>query len=469
MEPRKRMWFYIPMLVIGDQIALQGSFVLAFLLRFSGAIPEYNFGPYLNLAPWILGIFIAYAFVYELYSVRVRRWADEFSAIICVVFLTVLSSLGLSYMSGHFAFPRTVFAIATVLQLLTLSFWRYFIRRWYIRQVGHQRILVVGTGRSALELAEKLRIHGRGLGKVIGVVVEEVPGNDRTAEIHLEAGAESQDSGKLPVLGCWKDIETIVEAQQPDAIMLCADLNEETRADIVCRCVRFEASILVIPSVYDILLAKSRLSQFDDTPLCEIQGPVMASKWAPVKRLFDIICSLVILIVTLPLMLIVAFAIKIDTPGPVLYQQKRLTEGGREFILYKFRTMVQGAEAETGPVLAQEDDPRITRVGRLLRATRLDELPQMINVLRGDISLIGPRPERPYFVRQHLVEIPGYAHRLQVKSGVTGLAQIAGRYSTSTENKLLFDLIYARSCSPALDVYILLHTLKVMMQRDRAG
>ena len=163
-----------------------------------------------------------------------------------------------------------------------------------------------------------------------------------------------------------------------------------------------------------------------------------------------------------------AAAIRLDSPGPVVYRQTRVGEGGRLFELINFRTMVVNAEADTGPVLATAHDPRITRVGRLLRALRLDELPQLINVLRGEMSLVGPRPERPEFVEQFRKTIPGYDLRHLVKPGITGLAQIRGRYDTPAEDKLRYDVAYVFLWSALLDLKIMLQTFGIMLTPERA-
>jgi lipopolysaccharide/colanic/teichoic acid biosynthesis glycosyltransferase len=175
-------------------------------------------------------------------------------------------------------------------------------------------------------------------------------------------------------------------------------------------------------------------------------------------------------VIALPLVLLAAIAIKIESPGgPVLFRQERVGQGGKVFELLKLRTMIPNAEMLTGPVLAEENDSRITKVGKVLRASRIDELPQLWNVLKGDMSFVGPRPERPVFVQQFRDEMPGYELRHQVKTGITGLAQVEGKYTTPPEDKLRFDLLYVKTMSPIKDIQILLHTLKVMLMRHKAS
>jgi len=185
-----------------------------------------------------------------------------------------------------------------------------------------------------------------------------------------------------------------------------------------------------------------------------------------IKRGIDVVVSLLVLILGLPLWLLVALAIRLDTSGPIFYRQVRVGKNGKNFVMMKFRSMVQGAEALTGPVWAEKDDERTTRVGRLIRKLRFDEIPQFINVLRGEMSLVGPRPERPVFVEQLKQQIPLYTRRLKVQPGITGWAQIKGGYDQSLDDvkqKLQYDLFYLENMSLRMDLKILLHTVYVML------
>jgi lipopolysaccharide/colanic/teichoic acid biosynthesis glycosyltransferase len=180
-------------------------------------------------------------------------------------------------------------------------------------------------------------------------------------------------------------------------------------------------------------------------------------------RAWDILGSLGLLLICLPALIIVALLIKLTSSGSVIYKQRRVGRGGKEFTLYKFRTMIDNAEEDTGPIWAAKDDPRVTSIGRILRKTRLDELPQLFNVLRGDMSLVGPRPERPYFVRRHRA-LQGI--RLTVKPGLTGLAQIRKLYDLKPTHKLKYDYLYIRKRSLLLNSYILLKTLPVILSKS---
>ena len=228
-------------------------------------------------------------------------------------------------------------------------------------------------------------------------------------------------------------------------------------------------SVFIIPDIYEIILSNSRLEQLDGMPVFRLTGiaPKTSLAW---ERLTDMALALVILVPAIPLILLAAIAIKLESPrGPILFRQERVGQGGKTFQLLKLRTMVPDAEELTGPVMATVGDPRITKVGQVLRLTRIDELPQLFNVLMGDMSFVGPRPERPFFVEQFRREVPGYDYRHQIKVGITGLAQVEGKYSTSAEDKLRYDLLYAKTKSPLKDLQILLHTIKVMLMRNKAS
>ena len=184
------------------------------------------------------------------------------------------------------------------------------------------------------------------------------------------------------------------------------------------------------------------------------------------KRILDIAVAVTALIILSPVMLITAVMIKLDSKGPVLYSQERVGLYGKTFFVHKFRSMKQDAEAKCGPVLAAEGDPRITKFGRFMRATRLDELPQLFNVLQGEMSIVGPRPERPFFVKQFIAQKPEYDYRHNVKPGITGLAQIAGKYNTSAYDKLIYDLLYIQDVSVKTDLMIMLQTFKVLLTKS---
>ena len=204
------------------------------------------------------------------------------------------------------------------------------------------------------------------------------------------------------------------------------------------------------------------MTKIDDIPVFELQSLSLTAEKRILKRLFDLCVGGLTVLLTSPLMIGAALAVKCYDHGPVFYQQDRVGLHGKVFPVYKFRTMCMDAEKLSGPRLASEDDPRITGVGRILRATRLDELPQLWNVLKGDMSIVGPRPERPYFVERFQEKMPYYGYRTNVKPGITGLAQVYGKYNTTVYDKLIYDLIYIQKSNILEDLILLIQTVRVV-------
>lgn len=264
--------------------------------------------------------------------------------------------------------------------------------------------------------------------------------------------------------------EVIKEAYQlidnVDAVYLGNSISQDEKTNIIEYCAERNKTAYIVPGFFEINLINTKVQQISDFFILKVDDLRLTLEQRIAKRLLDIIMSSLILILMSPVLLVVAVAIKLYDRGPVFYKQERVTKGNRTFDLLKFRSMIVDAEKHTGPVLATDKDPRITPVGRLLRAARLDEFPQFINVLKGDMSIVGPRPERPFFVNQFNREIAEYKFRTFVKAGITGLAQVAGRYTTEPENKAKYDLYYIKNYSFLLDLKIILNTIKVVFIRE---
>lgn len=224
-----------------------------------------------------------------------------------------------------------------------------------------------------------------------------------------------------------------------------------------------------LPQIGQIILSGAAYVSAFSMPMLAAQRADLHGAYRVSKRLFDIAASLAGIVVTLPIMLVTALAIRLEDHGPVLYRQTRLTRGGREFSILKFRSMRVNAEQDGVARLALQNDSRITRVGRFIRACRIDELPQLFNILMGDMTIVGPRPERPELARQYTQELPEFALRLQVKAGLTGLAQVYGRYNTDPCSKLRMDLMYINSMSVLQDLYLILATVKTVFMKDSAA
>lgn len=254
-----------------------------------------------------------------------------------------------------------------------------------------------------------------------------------------------------------------------DRLMVTPDVPINDREWIVNWALSNQVDLLLVPSTYEVLLSSGRATQLHDVPVMLVYRLAFSLEARAIKRLVDLIGATLLLIVFLPVFLLAPLAIWLEDRGPVFYRQVRVGRDGQPFELLKFRSMVPDAERLTGPVWAGADDPRVTRVGKFLRATRLDELPQILNVLKGEMSLVGPRPERPELIARFTERYPMFRAREAVKPGITGLAQVLGRYDTEPDLKLSFDLLYITRWSLALDFLILLWTIPVVLFPQTVG
>ena len=318
---------------------------------------------------------------------------------------------------------------------------------WYRETTSPARALIIGAGKVGQDLAHSLEENGRY--QVVGFVDDEF-GNDQ--------------EGQWPVLGGRETTAALVEAHRVNEVFVAYAPSWQQRLMEELIVHHPEVKVRVVPSPYETLMRFDRIENLGDVVVVRLSENV-ARPWDLFKRTFDFAISLVALVVLSPLMLLVSLIIRATSPGPAIYRQERVGQGGKSFTLYKFRTMVQDAEAASGPVLSTGDgDERLTPMGRFMKKTRMDELPQFWNVLRGEMSLVGPRPERPYFVGQFEQWRPLYTKRHQVRPGLTGLAQVCGGYHTDARDKLRFDLIYVSQRSLWLDLWIMLRTVLVVFE-----
>lgn len=250
-----------------------------------------------------------------------------------------------------------------------------------------------------------------------------------------------------------------------DAVIL-SDVPAQVRNDILKYCYRYRIRTYLSPKLTDIMIRGGKNITLFDTPLLLVKGTGLTPAQRVAKRCMDIVLSAIALLITSPAFLVVAISIKLEDGGPVFYKQKRLTRNGREFEILKFRSMIVDAEKYAGAVLATEDDPRITKTGKVIRATRLDELPQLLNILKGDMSIVGPRPERKAIADEYCKDIPEFAYRLKVRGGLTGYAQIYGKYNTSAYDKLRLDLMYIENYSFLLDIKLIILTMRIIFSKE---
>lgn len=322
--------------------------------------------------------------------------------------------------------------------------------------IGRRRTLIVGWDDKSRALSDKI-LHYPALGyQLVGFV------NDKLVDTENIA-----DYMGLPLLGSIRNINQIVRQTRTQEVIFALQGDSRKKVmEVVGQCNGTPLNFKIVPDLYDIVMGQARTNQIYGFPLIDILPQLMPAWEIRIKRLMDILISTVVIVLLSPIWLLVALAIKLDSRGPVLYRQQRLGKDERPFTIYKFRSMIHRAEFQTGPQWAQKKDPRITRLGRVLRTLHLDEVPQFINVLKGEMSLVGPRPERAHFVEKFKRQIPFYARRLKVRPGITGWAQVKGDYDTTLENvktKLEFDLFYLENMSLRMDLKIFINTVYVML------
>ncbi len=340
-------------------------------------------------------------------------------------------------------------------------------------------ILFVGGGRVIIRLVQRrLLAKGIGLRKalIIGFneraraflrQIQRVPDMGLQILGFINGTTEGEYLG-VKVISDGGDLEKIIRDLHIRQVILApAPAERDQVPSIISRLANLHVGVKILPDLTETLYGHVRTAQIRGVPLIEVFPDILSPWERGLKRFLDILVSLIVLTLGLPFFLLIALLIKLDSKGPVLYSQQRVGRGGKIFTLYKFRSMVQDAEARTGPKWAEKDDPRITRVGRILRKLHLDEFPQFINVLKGDMSLVGPRPERPAFVEQFRHKIPLYERRLNVKPGITGWAQVKHKYDeslTDVQEKLRYDLFYLENMSLALDLKIILSTVGIVVK-----
>jgi len=271
----------------------------------------------------------------------------------------------------------------------------------------------------------------------------------------------------VKVLGTVKDISRLIDDTQAKEVIIALEKkNNDVIIDLISKCEDKNVGLKIVPRLYEILSGQARTTQLYGLTLIDIMPQLMPEWEKKVKRILDIIVSLMFILFSFPITLATVIAIKIDSKGPVFYKQERCGLNGVPFKILKFRSMRQDAEKGSGPVWSQKGDPRITKVGKFIRKVRIDEIPQMINVLKGEMSLVGPRPERPFFVEKLAAEIPYYKRRLKVRPGITGWAQVKHKYDESIEDvkaKLRYDLFYIENISIRMDFKILFRTVFVVL------
>ena len=410
------------LLLIANAFVINGGFLISFLIRYGIHFPEGNFLPYKKSFVFLTLIYILALSFFRVYKSRFKSSWDLFKRVFLGLFFGTLLSIAFVYVfrTKWGAFPTSVFILSFFINLLLIF-------------KLNQRIL-------------------KAKGKIKKKIV--VIGEDDIDDI----------VGKKAVVKRIKidEIEQLVKHTDVDEIVICERIQKQEDLNLLIYLVqKLKIDVVFSPSIYMELLLGKINGENSLHFLSTFVGEKPDVEEFLIRSL-DIIGSVFILLISMPVTILISSLIKISSPGPVLYKQQRVGKDGKIFTLYKFRTMVKDAEKMVGPVLASRDDPRVTKVGKVLRRTRLDELPQLFNVLRGDMSLVGPRPERPHFVKLHkaLREL-----RLAVRPGLTGFAQIRNFYDLKPQHKIKYDYLYIQRRSLLLNIYILWKTFPVVFYK----
>lgn len=364
-----------------------------------------------------------------------KYWGLVYSHMISIIGVNAFSYVQVVLFDKRMHNP-TAFLVMTLVDLIIVMIWAFTFKKFYVFLFPKKRLLLIYGKNPMFHLMNRI---------------------DTREDKYEIATTVSIDNG----------LERIVkQAENYDGVII-GDIPARGRNQLLKLCFAKNIRSYTVPKISDILLRSSvELNIFDSPLYLSRNFNGLAWDQALLKRIEDIVVSGAMLILTSPFFLVIALLIKGTDRGPVFYTQERLTKGGRTFRIYKFRTMIVDAEKKSGPVKAGERDPRILPVGRFLRATRMDELPQLLNIMKGDMSFVGPRPERPELAKIITRNIPEFDYRLKVKAGLTGYAQVYGRYCTTSYDKLKLDLTYIRNYSIWQDLKIIMMTPKVLMMKE---
>jgi exopolysaccharide biosynthesis polyprenyl glycosylphosphotransferase len=454
---RKHRWLS-SVRAVADFVAILAAVLLAYNYRFHidripipGTEPP-AFGYYLAATPVVALIFVATFASSGVYRIRRGRpLLDELFAIIGASSLAGLITLAFTSLYRGFLYSRLVLVYTVLIALVLFTVSRIVLRRILTMQqrrgVGTDRVLVVGTGAGSELLLHRMTMFPEYGYTVCGVL------DDRLEPGTVFAGSR--------VVGRVDELPAQVAAQKIDQVFLAlSGASHDEMLRLIKACDDLQVDFRMLPDVFEIITTRVSADVVDGIPLVGVRRSQVEGLGLFVKRGFDLVVSSILLGLLSPLWLALALAIRLTSSGPVLYRQERVGQGGRIFTVIKFRSMIADAEAVTGPVFTARDDARRTAVGRFMRRFSLDEIPQLLNIIRGDMSLVGPRPERLFFVERFGVEIPRYLERHQVRPGVTGWAQVNDlRGATSIADRTIYDIYYIENWSLAFDIKIIMLTI----------
>jgi len=451
-------------ILISDIITITVAFFITFIFRyklniFSNEAELYFFD--ILIPAVVLSLFwIILFFYYGLYQFPVApSRTDENLKVLKTTFYGVIILFIITF---NLYKPLSITRITLLFYWLALMFFTIlgrsflisFRRRRLENGIGLSNVLIVGWNPFAFNIFDKIEKFPALGYRVIGFI-----------SLNYSQNNGKKYKGK-EVIGSIDSLPQLIKDNNIGELVIAFETSNHKRLlDVIDRVGNMNVGLKIIPDMYDIISGQARTNQIYGFPLIDIFPRLMPNWEKVIKRFIDIFMSVFALVFFLPFLLFLGLLIKIDSVGPIFYHQKRVGKNGKEFRIFKLRTMVVDAEKKSGPIWSQKDDSRITRIGRILRRIRLDEIPQFINVLEGHMSIVGPRPERPNFVDEFSKKIPLYKHRLKMKPGITGWAQIKHKYDESLDDvkeKLQYDLYYLENMSLRLDFKIILNTISIV-------
>lgn len=451
---RKKEKFF---LFVSDFIFINLAWAFYYFIRVDSGWIRYA-NPPSFLVPLIVIYFywliiFSFAGLYQHWFARSRfdEFASVFKAVSFGCFILFFLIFIDDTMNNAPIISRFLILIYWLLMIINVGTGRVIIRsiqrNLLEKGIGLRNSLIVGSGEKAKNL-ESMIVKYPQLGyKVTGFI-----------------GLNKSDASEVD--GTIENISEIIEKKNVSEVLIALESNEKEKLiDVIRYCTGEKVQMKILPDMYEIVSGMAKTNQIYGVPLVEVMPDIMSPAGKLTKRILDVIISVVTIVFLSPLLVLISIIIKLTSKGPVMYSQIRVGRSGKEYTMYKFRSMLVNAE-EYGPEWAGENDPRITVIGRIIRKMYLDELPQMFNVIKNEMSLIGPRPERPYFVEQLKSEIPYYYKRLTVKPGITGWAQIKHKYDASLEDvrtKLQYDFYYIENMSLKLDFKIMINTIIVIL------
>lgn len=433
-EKFKRLIMFMTSLVLICALTLCYSFV--WIKYYNKSSPHFAAGMfYLKGNVLLYGVyalmFMLFSRIYKGYRIGFLKLTDiVYSQCLSLVCVNVITYFQICLIARLMFNPLPI-VIMTVVQAFVICVWAVLSNRLFSKLYPPKKMVIVYGSRLAVSLVEKMCAR-----------------DDRFCICRSIRADED-----------FEEIKRVI--MEYEAVIIC-DIPGQRRNDILKFCFANSKRTYITPKISDIIIRGAEDMNMFDTPLLLCRNSGLNAEQAAIKRFMDIILSLIALVVLSPFMLITAAAIKLYDHGPVFYTQDRLTVGGRIFKVYKFRSMIVDAEKNSGARLASQNDNRITPIGRIIRKIRFDELPQLINILKGDMSIVGPRPERPELAAISEESMPEFSYRLKVKAGLTGYAQVMGKYNTTPYDKLKLDLAYIENYSLMLDIKLILMTVKIL-------